>query len=44
MFEDFDDTTEEEEIIKLLECTTKAKNLFMVSPVSFLIQLPELLS
>ena len=42
--EGFDDAAEEEEIIKLLECTNEAENLFMVSPVPFLIQSPELLS
>ena len=43
MFEGFDNTTEEEEIIKLLECTTEVENLFMVSPVPFIIRLLELL-
>ena len=38
-FEGFDDKVEEEGIIKLLEHTTEAENFFMVSFVSFLIQL-----
>ena len=42
--EGFDDEAEEEEIIRLLECISEVENLFMVSPVSFLVQLPELLS
>ena len=42
--EGFDDEAEEEDIIRLLESTTEAEKRFLVSLMSFLILLPELLS
>ena len=41
---EFDDRTEEEEIIQLMEHTTEAKKLFMVSCMHLLIPVLELLS